>query len=198
MRLRPGAEVLATSGVLSDDLETLCYQQHIVDQIKRFPFQGEEFFENLIPLRFQVSSPSSDISIRSAMLYLALHPIYTTSDAFSCIPAHVPTSRLFQIVAQSAVTIIDHFTLLNEQRKVLSVCMAAVQVLEAGLIWSTYLISLHQPAQSGLLFAMEKGIALSPIMKVSALLASFVARWEGGSAYTEAWETFVQLLWNMI
>ncbi|KAK5053051.1 hypothetical protein LTR84_002025 [Exophiala bonariae] len=198
MRLRPMADVLAISGPLSDDLETLCYQQHIVGQLTRFSLQGEEFFESLIPFRFRVVSTSSQISIHSAMLYLTLHPIYTTSDAFSCISANVPTSRLFQIVAQSAATIIDHFTHLNEDKKILSVCMAAAQVLEAGFIWAAYLISANQPAQNGPLFAMEKSVALSPILKVSALLASFVARWESGSVYTEAWETFVQLLWNMI
>lgn len=188
----------AISGILSDDLETLCHQQHIIEQITRYPSQSEDFFESLIPFRLQVTSTSSRIGIHSAMLYLTLHPIFTTSDTLSSVSANVPTSRLLSTVAQSAAVIIDHFACLNQDKKIISICIAAEQVLEAGLVWAAYLISRDQATQIGSFFAMEKGLALGPIMKVSALLASFVARWESGSAYAEAWETFVQLLWNMI
>lgn len=198
MRLNPMVENSTISGMLSEDLETLCHQQHIIGQITRYPSQSEDFFENLIPFRFQVTSTSSGIGIHSAMLYLALHPIFTTSDPLSGVSANVPTSRLFPTVAQSAAAIIDHFAFLNQDKKIISICIAAEQVLEAGLVWAAYLIGRDQPAQIGSFYAMEKGLALGPIMKVSALLASFVARWESGSAYAEAWETFVQLLWNMI
>jgi hypothetical protein len=34
--------------------------------------------------------------------------------------------------------------------------------------------------------------------KVSTLLASFAARWKDGSAYVDAWETLVELLWSMV
>jgi hypothetical protein len=39
---------------------------------------------------------------------------------------------------------------------------------------------------------------MSPVFKVSTVIASFVARWKNGLAYAQAWETFVELLWNMI
>jgi hypothetical protein len=198
MRLNRMVEHSTTPGMLSDELSALSHQQSIIEHITRFPLESEDFFESLIPLQLQVRSTTSGISIHSAMLYLALHPIFTTSDVHSSGSLNVSTSRLFQIVAHSACTIIDHFTHLNEEKKIISICMAAVQVLEAGLVWATYLISRHQTAQAGSFYAMETGLALSPILKVSALIASFVARWESGSAYAEAWETFVQLLWNMI
>lgn len=198
MRLNPMVEYSTISGMLSDDLRTLSHQQNIIEHIAQFPLESEDFFESLIPLPLQVRSTTSDVNIHSAILYLALHPIFTTSDVHSSGSLNVFTSRLFQVVAHSASTIIDHFTHLNEEKKIISICMAALQVLEAGLVWATYLISQHQAAQAGSFYAMETGLALSPILKVSALIASFVARWESGSAYADAWETFVQLLWNMI
>lgn len=185
-------------GILSDDLHVLSHQQNIIEHIMHFPLQSEDFFESLIPLHLQMRSTTSDISIHSAMLYLALHPIFTTSDVISSGSLNISNSRLFQIVAHSASAIIDHFTRLNEDKKIISISMVAPQVLEAGLVWATYLICRHEIAQAGSFHGMEPRLALGPILKVSALIASFVARWESGATYAETWETFVQLLWNMI
>ncbi|KEF57729.1 uncharacterized protein A1O9_05648 [Exophiala aquamarina CBS 119918] len=182
LRLNSTVGISTSSGMLSDDLNVLTHQQNIIEHITHFPLQSEDFFESLIPLHLQVRLTTSDISIYSATLYLALHPIFTTSD----------------IVACSASAIIDHFARLNEDKKIISISMAASQVLEAGLVWATYLMCRHQTAQAGSFYAMEPRLALGPILKVSALISSFVARWESGAVYAEAWETFVQLLWNMV
>jgi len=198
LRLKPLVGISVKSGLLSDDLNVLSHQQNIIEQITQFPLQSEDFFESLIPFPFQVTSATSGLSIQSAILYLALHPIFTTPDVISSGSLNMSNSRLFQIISRSAVAIIDHFARLNEDKRIISISMAASQVLEAGLVWATYLVCRHQTAQAGSFYAMEKRVALDPVLKVSTLIASFVARWESGATYAEAWETFVQLLWNMI
>ena len=201
IRLKPRLEESSLPKTLPDDLATLGCLQQISEHMTRFPRQSEDFFENLIPLRFQVKSISSGIlSIQSAMLYVALHPLFTTSDTFPTGAFNVLHSRLFQIVAHSASAIIDHFAYLNENDRIISVCMAMEQVIEAGLVWATYLIS-HKgitdtPSQN--VYKLGTSLAMSPIFKVSTIISSFVARWKNGSAYAQAWESFVELLWNMI
>lgn len=78
--------------------------------------------------------------------------------------------------------------------------MAVEQVIEAGLVWGTYLIShkgtTETPNQN--VYKLGTSLAMSPIFKVSTIIASFVARWKNGSAYAQAWESFVELLLNMI
>jgi hypothetical protein len=133
IRLKPRLEASSPLKTLPDDLATLGYLQRIAEHMTHFPRPSEDFFENLMPLGLQVRSISSGISIQSAMLYLAPHPLFTTSEAFSTRTFNVLHSRLFQIVAHSASAIIDHFAYLNENDMIVSVCMAAEQVIEAGM-----------------------------------------------------------------
>ncbi|KAH8680691.1 hypothetical protein BX600DRAFT_444917 [Xylariales sp. PMI_506] len=164
------------------------------------PRPPEQFFENLIPLSLQVDIMSSDIHLRSARLYLALHPLFTHQDVLSNMALPNQGSRLFQIIARSAHTMIDHYARLNETNKIISIWMAAERVLEAGLVWAAYLISHRNSSPMGehCFLSMGTGLAMSAILKVSALLASFAARWKEGAAFVDAWGTFVELLWNMI
>ena len=78
--------------------------------------------------------------------------------------------------------------------------MAAERVLESGVVWATYLMSQRRAMPTGEPRFSSTGIrvAMGPVLKVSTLLASFAALWKGASAYVDAWETFVELLWNVL
>lgn len=45
------------------------------------PVPHQTYFENIIPRHLQVASTGTDIGIQSAMLYVSLHPLFTTSPA---------------------------------------------------------------------------------------------------------------------
>lgn len=166
---------------------------HLHDITYRFttiPPPPKDFFESLIPLPMQIASANSDIGIYSATLYTALHPLFTTPDAcFSTMPSDA-SSRLFHIVAKSASIIIDHLARLNDDDKIISIWMAAERVLESGLVWASYLMSQSRTTTTGAdrFSTVGSHAPMSPILKVSALLASFAARWNSGSAYVDAWE----------
>jgi hypothetical protein len=165
-----------------------------------FPRPSEQFFESLIPLSLQVDEMRSDITIHSATLYVALHPIFTTLDIISNGVLYNPLSRLFHVVAHSARTVIDHFARLNESNSIISLWMAAERVLEAGLVWAAYLMSQRKASPTGehCFVSMGTGIAMGVLMKVSSLLVSFAARWQAGSSFVDAWETFIELVWNTL
>lgn len=142
----------------------------------------------------------SAISIQSARLYTALHPLFSKSDLGSRGMLDVPASRLFHIVAHSASTLIDHFARLNEDDKIISLWMTAEPIFEAGLLWASYLVNQRYSAlpESRPFHTMGTKIAMSSVMKVSTLLASFAARWKSGRVYADAWETLTELLWSMV
>lgn len=183
-----------------DELSILRHWNDIASAFTISPRPSEQFFESLIPLSLQVDLSFSDISIPSATLYLALHPLFTNQGIFSNPTPLNPPSRLFHVIARSARTLIDHFAQLNENNRIISIWMAAERVLEAGLVWAAYLISQRSSSPTGehSFLSIGTGVAMGAILKVSSLLASFAARWKGGSSFVDAWETFVELLWNLI
>lgn len=188
------------SDTLSAELYNLSHLLNIINRISTSSDSSESALESLIPLQLQVPSVNSGISLQSATLYVALHPAFTESDLFNSRTVNAPPSRLFQIVANSASTLIDHFTRLNESNKIISIFMSSERVLEAGLVWSAFLCSLQTAITAGYQspLTISTQAMMSPILKVSALLASFAARWTHGSEYVSAWETLVELLWNII
>ncbi|KIV91136.1 hypothetical protein PV10_05712 [Exophiala mesophila] len=164
--------------------------------------QPDEVLESLIPGPLQVTAFPSTISIDSARLYIALHPLFTASDAFYQPNSGAFPSRLFHIVGNSACTIINHYALLNEETKIICVWMAAEQVLEAGLVWAVYIMSQRQSTSTAFggsqpVLQLSPSVIMDPIIKVSTLLASFTARWRNGSTYARSWEIFVQMFWGM-
>lgn len=185
---------------LSAELYTLGHLRNIRKRLSISPDLSESALESLVPVQLQVPSANSGISLQSATMYLALHPAFTESDLLNSRTVNAPTSRLFHIVASSASTFIDHFTRLSEGNKIISIFMTSEKMMEAGLVWSTYLFSLQNSITAGYQspFTISTQAMMSPVLKVSALLASFAARWTHGSEYVTAWETLVELLWNVI
>jgi hypothetical protein len=188
-----------------DELRTLQKMQRIAHHFQLSPRPSEELFERLIPLHMQIGSVETGMSIHSAMLYLSLHPLFTSFEDLSrsvlvgsSLP---PPSPLFHIIAHSAYAVLDHFSLLNQQNRIISIAMAAERILESGLVWSIYLIvqRMSTAKTRGLTVEnMETRTAMEPILKVSSLLASFTGRWKAASIYVEAWEILVDLLWKMV
>jgi hypothetical protein len=202
LRLKSTIEDISIYDALSSDLNILSCLHNIAQGFTAFPSQSEKYFESLVPLPLQVSSRCSDITLPSATLYTALHPLFTTtSDA--CSNSRVlsdTSSRLFHVIARSATIVIGHFDNLNQSNSIISIWMAAERVLEAGVIWASFLMSQRHtaPTEEHHFLGMETHIAMRPILKVSTLLASFAARWKDGLAYTNAWETLIELLWNIV
>ncbi|KAJ8103421.1 hypothetical protein POJ06DRAFT_241829 [Lipomyces tetrasporus] len=81
---------------------------------------------------------------------------------------------------------INHFSQLNNYNRIISLWIAAERVLECGSLWAFSLTSLLR---------MITRVAMSPILKVSNLLASFAARWNGCVAYVDSWETLLGRHW---
>jgi hypothetical protein len=185
---------------LSAEVYTLGQLRNIRKRLSTSPDLSDSALESLVPVQLQVPSANSGIGLQSATMYLALHAAFTETKPLNLKTVNVPTSRLFHIVANSASTFIDHFTRLNEGNKMISIFMASEKVLEAGMVWSTYLFSLQSSITAGYQspFTISTQAMMSPVLKVSALLASFAARWTHGSEYVTAWETLVELLWNII
>ena len=156
--------------------------------------------EQLVPMPLQINSATSTISIHSATLYTALHPLLTKLESSTGGPQLGGSSRLFHVIPQSASVVIDHFAQLNEEHKIISIWMAAERVLEAGLVWAAYLISQNSTTLPGhrITSIMGTRIAMGPLIKVSTLLASFAARWKSGSVHANSWETLMDQLWDML
>lgn len=200
MRLQDNLEDHATPSSLSSELRLLSNLHSIFHWFTESPRPSEAYFESLIPLPMQVDTIDSDISISSARLYIALHPLFTTLDVYCSTTPNDPGSRLFHIIANSASIMIDQYTQLNKDNKILSIWLATERILECGAIWAAYLInqSCITPRREFPLSGMGTRTVMSPVLKVSVLLASLTARWKGGLAYVEAWEAVVELLWNML
>ena len=199
MHIRPVFDDFYNTNGRSVELCTLSHLQKIRQIISSSLELSEGDLENLIPVPLLVPAVNSGMSLRSATLYIALHPRVTERSFFNPRVAGGPPSRLFQVVANSACTLIDHFTRLNEGSRIISIFTASEEVLEAGLVWSTYLFCHQAAIMAGyhLPSRMSTKAMMSPIMRVSVLLASFAARWKHGSAYVRAWEALVELLWNI-
>ncbi|KIW38897.1 uncharacterized protein PV06_08722 [Exophiala oligosperma] len=199
IRLQLYLEDIPTLDLVSDELYVAGCLRSISHALGALTAPNEVFLEGLIPLSLQVTDPSSGIGLASAKLYLALHCLLTNIDT----PPEsgifdIPSPRMVHIIAQSASVIIDRFTQLNDNNRIISIWMAAERVLEAGAIWVISLV--HQQQSYGQRSQSAAGIraTLSPVVKVSSLLASFAARWTPGSAHLSTWETVVDLLWAMV
>lgn len=200
--IRLNAELAASASpdTLSDELNILDQLHNITGKFTSEPRTSAIFPESLIPDPMQVETVDSDISINSAILYTALHPIFTSEDILSRGTFEEPLLKLFEIVAKSASILVDHFILLDKDHKIISIWMAAERVFEAGLVWVVYLMSRYRTTHTlgHTPFSMDVRNVMGPILKVSSLLGSFRARWKLGSAYVDAWETIVELLWDML
>lgn len=198
---------------LPEDIALLGYLLEIRKKLPTATLSAAKYIENIIPLSMQVYSAHTDISIQSATLYTSLHPLFTGLDIISSSPDFASDpylSQLYQIIAKCACIIIDDYTRLNNDNKIISLWIAAERVMECGSVWAFFLISrrCRQPVTATTAttaptattsdYHISTRDAMMPILKVSTLLASFAARWAGCAAYVDAWETLVEMLWGML
>ena len=164
------------------------------------PHLSAQVLERLIPLPLQVALPGSEGDISSAMLYLVLHPLFTTSEIISGKSLDTISLRLFCIVANSARIVIDHLADLHHSHRIISLWMATERLFEGGLVWAAFLVSQSHASRRGGqdIPHMDRGTAMGPLLKVSSLLASFSMACKDGGAYVDAWEAFLELLWHML
>lgn len=194
--------------VLSDELHIASCLRRISRTLQTtVPFPSEALLEALIPLPLQVTSPSLEINLSSATLYIALHPLFTDADKHDADPSsgggiHGTASlRIIQLISKSACVVIDDFVRLNERNMIVSIWFAAERVLEAGTVWAASLVHQRHIIDPRLQLLPTRGDpseALRPVIKVSNLLASFSARWKPGLAYVHVWEAVVELLWKVV
>lgn len=159
--------------------------------------------ESLIPADLKVSRGDFRINASSAIVYVALHPLFTscTTAMFSSTPLDENAAELLRIIAESASTIIDGFVKLNKEHQVLSIWHSAERVLQAGAVWATYLISLRctqSHHRSDVLSQTRTKSSITPLLKCTKLLVSFAERWKDGVIYSQIWETFLSLLWGIL
>lgn len=183
--------------ILHDDLYVASCLHNISRAMENTSIPSEAFIESLVPLSHQISHFDSNITLASATLYLALHPLITDLDRFTGTdPVEIPSTRMIHLISSSASIVIDHFAQLDEKKMIVSIWLAAEQVLKAGIVWATHIFNNQRMSGTWLLNVpkIKTSVAFGPIIKVSSLLASFAARWHIGSAYTRVWETVVELL----
>ncbi|KIV96491.1 hypothetical protein PV10_00353 [Exophiala mesophila] len=214
MYLKIGVENVPTSHYPHDGKAFLTSLYNVTTQVNSIPRLSATSLEDFIPNPYRLDSTRvmdhKTISPETATLYMALHPLFTTlnlnptaassSSLLSGVNEVSPSSsQMLKSIAMSACALIDHFTLLNDEGQVLSLWLTAGRTLEAGALWVFYLvrrrITLDTGQDGGSLTASE---AVSPLLKVSALLASFAARWSPGVAYANSWQALVDLLWGML
>jgi len=191
----------STLSKFSDELHVARCLQKLLCSLTTVPVRDEAFLEAQIPLSLQVTSLGSEISLPSAILYIALHPLLTDSDLFAEQNfMNRPSSRLVHIITTSASVIIDHFTQLNEKNSIISIWVAAERILVAGAVWAAGLMHRKHLSGPGLQGVSNPGtgVTLDPIIKVSSLLASFAARWKAGSSYVTTWNAVVDSIWQTI
>ncbi|EXJ79494.1 hypothetical protein A1O1_08758 [Capronia coronata CBS 617.96] len=199
MRLSVSSDKPSVSTDLPDELKVMSHLFDIAERFTTLPRPSDSLMESLIPLQMQLASTDSHVSIQSATLYTALHPLLTDWDMATKGMLDSHSKRLRLVIAHSASTVINHFARLDGEKRIISLWMAADKVLEAGLVWATYLMHRRTaPTEYEPSAPMGPLVAMSPILKVSALLASFSARWESGIAHAQAWESLVELLWNVV
>ena len=64
------------------------------------------------------------LSFFSATLYLALYPLFTTSEVSYDRVVNDPSLALFHVIARSVSTVIDNFVHLHESNRIISIWMA--------------------------------------------------------------------------
>lgn len=207
---------------LYGDLDFRTHLYKIADRLRTMARPAKELFDDLIPAPVptgstEVGAADCPVNVQLATLYVALHPLFTSSHLLepSTGPDRLPipddvndnshtdlsSLSLFRIIATSASIVIDHYSWLNETGRILSLWMAAERVLEAGAIWAFHVVRQRALSVSSSAWeraAVERRAAMAPLLKVSTLLASFAARWKPGSAYSDAWEALVELIWTML
>lgn len=202
-------QLLATSftpasSVVIDDLVVLRSVLLIRQQLELRPIPSEHILESLIPVPLQVleappltrartaDTASPLMSVQSASLYIALHPVVITPDVILKGEVESPPSRLFQLSAAAACVLLNEFTRQNPRHRIVSLWMSAERIIEAGIVWVLYVLAQqhHQP--------LDVGTAMRPILQVSSLLSSFASRWTTGTAYAEAWDMLVDLMWGIL
>lgn len=169
--------------------------------LKSVPVFDEVSLEALIPISHQLPRDDSAISLPSAMLYMAIHPVLTDLNLFTHdINGQSPSLRLVRVIARSASAVIDHLTELNQNRMIISIWLAAEEAMKAGVVKVSCIIFQRRVTRPGVqsLNDTESSVTLKSITKVSSLLASFAARWPAGAAYVNAWEALVELMWASV
>lgn len=202
-------QLLATSftpasSVVIDDLVVLRSVLLIRQQLELRQPPPEHVLESLLPVPLQVlevppltrarlaDTTSPLMSVQSATLYIALYPAGISPDAILKGDTVSPPSRLFHLSAAAACVLLNEFTRQNPRHRIVSLWMSAERIIEAGIVWVLYVLAQqqHQP--------LDVGIAMRPILQVSALLSSFASRWRTGTVHVEAWETLVELMWGIL
>ncbi|ERS98583.1 hypothetical protein HMPREF1624_05369 [Sporothrix schenckii ATCC 58251] len=199
------ASFTPASSVVIDDLVVLRTCMQIRQHLEARPQIPDYLLESLIPVPLQVlaappltrtrladTTAAPPMSVQSATVYMALHPVVVFPDMILKGGQLSAPSRLFQIVAGAACVLLDEYARQNPRHRISSLWMSAERIVEAGIVWVLYVLA-HQ--QYGLL---DVGTAMRPILHVSSLLASFAARWKAGTAYVEPWETLVELMWGIL
>ena len=200
MRVLPALEHIPPGSALFEELSVSNHFRLITQKLTDSSDSSVQSFEDLIPMALRVLPPNVEIDMPSATLYVALHPLFTTQDVLFGRPLHDNSSRIFHITAMSARATIDHFSLLHEDGKILSLWMEAERVIECGTVWLFYLAhqSNSQTTRESDFSRTGMGNTMAPLLKVSSLLSSFSARWKDGAAYVDAWQACVELLWPML
>jgi hypothetical protein len=199
---------LLSSGTYGESLSDVATQlnvdaclKNIVHAFSASPMPSEAYFIDLIPPELRVNSGEGDIPLSSARLYLALRGRFT-SDIRDINPdGTLPrcSSTLLRVIARSASTIIDSIAYDNTHQKLVSLWMAAERLMEAAIVWGSYLTILKQTENSsGGILAIGLPTAMNPILQCSTVLASFAGRWKKGGIYMKVWEAYVSLLWGII
>ncbi|RDL41627.1 uncharacterized protein BP5553_01606 [Venustampulla echinocandica] len=177
--------------------------RNITESFCTTPLPQQEHFESLIPsdLRASISQAGADITLPAAVIYLTLHPLFTSkgTEIFSDYPLPTTAINLLHTIGRSARKIIDEYFQSSKVNKIISIWMAAERVLEAGAVWATYLIIMKRKQSStGGLSNIGMNHVMRTLTRCSTLLVSFAERWKEGLVYVEIWEIFLSLLWGVL
>ena len=184
-----------------DDLYIANTLHHIARSIATVRFPSETYLEMLIPSSLRVPDSESDISLASAKLYLALHPLITDTERF--IAAHItnmPSARIAHIIAKSACVIINHYTRMDHKHMIVSIWLTAERIFEAGLVSAFSIINQKKLSRVGEPnnYTATYNDKLQPIFLVTNLLASFSRRWKAGLVYIETWNAIAGIVVKML
>jgi hypothetical protein len=163
----------------------------------------------LVPSQYRsvLEDSGAGLDIASAKVYLALHPLFTSRpeiiSLFSSTERPIlcldkPYVKLINTIARSAALIIETFAQSNKDLKIISLWVAAERILEAGVVWATYLTIVHTQILDGGLSGLGWSTAMAPLHKCTSLLTSIAQRWRGGTIYPEVWDTFLSLFWGIL
>lgn len=169
----------------------------ISDALSLQPQPPYEHLEQLIPLQLRVARNAVSISLPSARIYLALHPLFTDRlyDLFSDQMAEQDKVDLWKIVATSASVVIESYVRLQKEQRLLSVWLAAERVLEAAAVSAIYFLvtrRTHVGSAEAAYNSLDESTL--PLWKCANLLTSYAERWKEAIAYSRIWDTFLSLL----